>query len=95
MFKEIEQSGGFLKLLKDGIIQKKIAESHQKEQDLFDAAKIVLIGTNKFPNPNDHMKNDLELYPFLKINPRKTLVTPIIEKRLSEKMEQERLKNEK
>lgn len=95
LFKEIEQSGGFLKLLKDGLIQKKIAESHQKEQDLFDAAKIVLIGTNKFPNPNDHMQNDLELYPFLKINPRKTLVTPIIEKRLSEKIEQERLKNEK
>lgn len=95
LFKEIEQSGGFLKLLKNGIIQKKITESHQKEQDLFDAGKIVLVGTNKFPNPNDHMKNDLELYPFLKINPRKTLVTPIIEKRLSEKIEQERLKNEK
>jgi methylmalonyl-CoA mutase len=40
------------------------------------------------------MKNDLELYPFLKQNPRKTLITPIFEKRLAEKLEQERLSQE-
>ena len=39
------------------------------------------------------MKNDLELYPFVKkTNARKTLIEPIIEKRLAEKLEQERLK---
>jgi methylmalonyl-CoA mutase len=40
------------------------------------------------------MKDDLELFPFVKIKPRKTLITPIIEKRLAEKMEQDRLKEE-
>ena len=40
------------------------------------------------------MKDNLELFPFVKIKPRKTLITPIIEKRLAEKMEQERLKKE-
>jgi methylmalonyl-CoA mutase len=40
------------------------------------------------------MAGDLELYPFVKVNPRKTLITPIIEKRLAEKMEQERLASE-
>jgi len=40
------------------------------------------------------MKNDLELYPFLKQNPRKTIIKPIIEKRLAEKIEQERLSQE-
>ena len=40
------------------------------------------------------MKDDLELFPFVKIKPRKTLITPLIEKRLAEKMEQERLKEE-
>ncbi len=40
------------------------------------------------------MKDNLELFPFVKIKPRKTLISPIIEKRLAEKMEQERLKNE-
>ena len=40
------------------------------------------------------MKHDLELFPFVKVKPRKTLITPIIEKRLAEKMEQERLGTE-
>ena len=40
------------------------------------------------------MKHDLELFPFVKQNPRKTLITPIIEKRLAEKIEQERLEKE-
>ena len=41
------------------------------------------------------MSHDLELFPFVKTKPRKTLVSPIIEKRLSEKMEIERLETEK
>jgi methylmalonyl-CoA mutase len=40
------------------------------------------------------MKNDLEISPFLKIEKRKTLIEPIIEKRLSEKLEIKRLKEE-
>jgi len=95
IFKEIENGGGFLKQLKEGIIQRKIVESAAKEQELFDAGKITLIGTNKFQNPEDRMANDLELYPFLKMNPRKTLLQPILERRLSERSEQERLKSEK
>ncbi len=94
LFKDLEENGGFLKQLNDGTIQRKIQESAQKEQDLFDSGKEVLLGTNKYPNPHDLMKDDLELYPFVKINPRKTLITPIIEKRLAEKMEQERLASE-
>jgi methylmalonyl-CoA mutase len=53
-----------------------------------------LLGTNKYPNKNDKMKHDLELFPFVKIKPRKTLITPIIEKRLAEQSEQERLSTE-
>lgn len=94
LFKEIEEKGGFLVLLKEGVIQRKISESAQKEQDLIDSGKEILLGTNKYPNKNDRMKNDLELYPFLKQNPRKTLITPIFEKRLAEKLEQERLSQE-
>jgi methylmalonyl-CoA mutase len=94
LFKEMEEKGGFLALLKEGVVQRKISESAQKEQDLIDSGKEVLLGTNKYPNKNDRMKNDLELYPFLKQNPRKTLITPIFEKRLAEKLEQERLSQE-
>jgi methylmalonyl-CoA mutase len=94
LFKDIEKNGGFLKQLKEGIIKRKIQESADKEQALFDTGKKILVGTNKHPNPTDRMKHDLELFPFVKINPRKTLITPIIEKRLAEKIEQERLASE-
>ena len=95
LFKEIEANGGFLKQLKDGTIKRKIQESADKEQALFDNGKEILLGTNKYPNPEDRMSHDLELFPFVKIKPRKTLITPIIEKRLAEKIEQERLETEK
>jgi methylmalonyl-CoA mutase len=95
IFKEIEKNGGFLRQLKEGIIQRKIKESVEAEQKMFDDGKLVLIGTNTFENPEDKMLDDLELYPFLKKNPRKTLIQPILERRLSEKMEQEKLEQEK
>ena len=94
LFKDIELNGGFLKQLNDGIIKRKIQESADKEQELFDSGKEILLGTNKYPNQKDLMKNDLELFPFVKTKPRKTLIVPIIEKRLAEKSEQERLSNE-
>lgn len=94
IFKSIEKGGGLLAQLKDGTLQKKIKESATKEQDWFDQGKLVLVGTNKYPNDIDTMKNDLELYPFIKTNPRKTEIEPIVAKRLSEKVEQERLDHE-
>lgn len=94
LFKDIEANGGFITQLIEGTIQRKIKESADKEQELFDSGKEVLLGTNKYPNKNDRMKDDLELYPFVKQNPRKTLITPIIERRLAEKLEQERIKKE-
>ena len=94
LFKDIETSGGFLKQLKTGTIQRKIKESASKKQQKFDIDETVLLGTNKHANPNDRMKDALELYPFTKNKPRKTLIEPIIEKRLAEHTEQERLKKE-
>jgi methylmalonyl-CoA mutase len=94
LFKDIEHNGGFLKQLKARTIQRKIKESAQKEKKQFENGEEVLLGTNKHPNTNDSMKNELELYPFVKTNKRKTLIEPIIEHRLSEDLEQNRLKNE-
>lgn len=94
LFKDIEANGGFLKQLNDGIIKRKIQESADSAQNLFDSGKEILLGTNKHTNKEDKMKNDLELFPFIKVKPRKTLITPIIERRLSEKLEQERLLKE-
>ena len=94
LFKQIEESGGFIQLLLKGDIQKKIKESAAKQQELFDNGSITLLGTNKHPNPTDLMKENLELFPFLKSNPRKTLIQPIIAKRLAEAIEKERLSHE-
>ncbi len=94
LFKDIEKNGGFLKQLQAGTIQRKIEESALKEQKQFDSGEEVLLGTNIHPNLDDKMKDALELYPFVKTKPRKTLIRPILPKRLAEKVEQERLKEE-
>ncbi len=86
LFKNIEEGGGFLNQLKSGIIQKKIKESANKEQELFDNEKIILTGSNKY-------KNQEEVIPafqksiFQSKNVRKTLLEPILKSRLSEVIE--------
>ncbi|GGI57178.1 methylmalonyl-CoA mutase subunit beta [Winogradskyella haliclonae] len=94
LFKNIEANGGFLDQLKEGTIQRKLKESAQKEQEAFNNGDITLLGTNKHPNLADKMKNTLEKHPFLKIEKRKTIIEPIIEKRLSENLEVKRLNEE-
>ncbi len=94
LFKEIEAGGGLLRQLKEGTIQRKIQESAAKEQETFDSQADVLVGTNKYPNEQDRMRDELELFPFVKRDKRKTLVVPIIPKRLAEEMEQKRSKRE-
>lgn len=94
IFKQIEKGGGFLKQLKSGIIQKKIQESAQKQQEQFNTNQITLLGSNKLPNKDDRMKNDLEIYPFLKTKTTKTLIPPILQVRLSELYEKQRLETE-
>ncbi|WP_418262261.1 methylmalonyl-CoA mutase subunit beta [Flavobacterium faecale] len=91
LFKEMETKGGFLKLLNEGVIRNKIQISADKEQQLFDSKVSPLIGTNKHASREDVMKTELELFPFVKIKPRKTLITPIIEKRLADQLDQDRL----
>lgn len=94
LFKDLEINGGFLSQLKEGTIQRKIKESASKEQSEFDNEQLILLGSNNHPNPADKMKNELEISPFLRKEKRKTLIEPIIEIRLSEKLEINRLNNE-
>ena len=94
IFKDIENSGGILRQLAEGTIQRKINESAQKEQLQFDKKEMVLLGTNKYPNEGDKMKSEVEIYPFVKTKSRQTVIAPIIPKRLAEKIEQERISQE-
>jgi len=94
IFKDIEKSGGFLIQLKEGTIQRKIKENAQKEQVQFDSEELVLVGTNKFQDANEEIKHRLNenLIPSKKTY--KTIIVPIIPKRLAEKLEQKRLRDE-
>ena len=94
LFKRLEKAGGFINQLKEGTIQRKIRESATKEQQLFDAGKLVLVGTNKYPNADDKMKKELSRQPFTEARHEKTLIEPIVPKRLAEKLEKERLDKE-
>ena len=93
--KQIEKASGFISSLHDGTIQRKINEAAEKEQNLFDTNQEIILGGNQYINPEECMQNQLELYPFVKQNPRKTLIAPIIERRLAENKEQHRLTAEK
>ncbi|QTD38573.1 methylmalonyl-CoA mutase subunit beta [Polaribacter batillariae] len=94
IFKQIEKGGGFLKQLKEGNIQRKIKESAVKEEKQFAKKELILLGTNLQANKQDFMKSKLEIDPFLKQRNIKTLIAPLIRKRLSENHEKQRLKNE-
>ena len=95
LFKQIEKSGGFLKQLKAGTIQKKIKESAKKEERDFLEKEIILLGTNLQQNNNDTMLDNLVLYPFVKQRNIKTLIPPLTRTRLSASLEKERLHTEK
>lgn len=94
LFKGIEAGGGFINSLKKGSIQKKIKGNAAREQQLFDAGKIVSLGTNSHQNPEDRIKGELQLHPFAKTRVRKTLIEPIVARRLAEGLEQKRLEDE-
>ena len=94
IFNKIEDQGGFLKLLLEGKIQKEIKRSAEKEQELFDSGELILIGTNKYANPQDKMNKELQYDPFASVVSANTFIEPIREKRLSERIEQQRLQQE-
>ncbi|KQM53696.1 methylmalonyl-CoA mutase family protein [Chryseobacterium sp. Leaf201] len=49
LFVEIEEAGGYLELLKQGVIQKKIYDHAVEEQKWVEEGKIKLIGVNLYP----------------------------------------------
>lgn len=95
LFKSIEASGGWLKAIKQGTLQRKIKEQHEKSVHALDSFDAVVVGINKYADSTQKMKDQLELYPFQKMNPQKTLVAPIVARRLTQKFELQRLNDEK
>ncbi|PZD78274.1 methylmalonyl-CoA mutase subunit beta [Mesonia sp. K7] len=94
LFKEIEKSGGFLTQLKEGTIQRKIKEQEKQERESYENGKKILVGSNKYLNKEEKVKETLDVSPFLEKEVRKTLLEPILKKRLAENIEKDRLNNE-
>ena len=89
IFKLIENGGGILKQIKEGVIQRKVNDSARKEQLLFDE-EFIHNNVSK-----EEMNDSIRKYPFLKFINRKTIFNVIYSKRLSEAIEKQRLEDEK
>ncbi len=55
LFLETEQQGGYIKALKNNFIQNKIKETAQKRDLAIATRKKKFLGTNQFPNFNEHI----------------------------------------
>jgi methylmalonyl-CoA mutase len=91
LFKTIEKAGGLITSLHEGTIQRKIKENDTRERNAFKHNDKILVGANKYINEGDKLKDEYEILPFLKIKPRKTLVTPLVAKRITEDLEQSKM----
>ncbi|MGI9579669.1 methylmalonyl-CoA mutase family protein [Chryseobacterium sp. RRHN12] len=61
LFVEMEEAGGYLELLKQGVVQKKIYDHAIEEQQWIEEGKIKLIGVNLYPKL-DVKKSVADLY---------------------------------
>lgn len=93
-FLEIEQQGGIIHALKEGIIQAEIADIFQQRQRNAAVRKESIIGTNVYPNPAEKVKKVEKATA----EPKKTTdsieITPIPNRRVAEEFERIRLRAE-
>jgi methylmalonyl-CoA mutase len=92
LFKTIEKAGGFVQSIFDGTIQRKLKESATQELEDIASQKKVLIGVNKYSNAAQPLQKEYELFPFVKAQPRKTLIEPIIPVRIAANIEKAEMK---
>ncbi len=59
LFLEVDESGGYLEAFKKGFIQSKIKETARKKDLDIATRKVSLLGTNQFPNFNEHIDKEL------------------------------------
>ncbi len=68
LFLEMEEAGGYLELLKKGVVQQKIYEHAVQEQKWVQEGKIKLVGINLYPKL-DAVKNTEEMYSTSEVKP--------------------------
>ena len=96
-FTKISENGGLLEAMKTGSFQKELAASALKRKKNASSGKLVLLGTNKFPNTAEKASEyaDVELTLAGRKRGDDLLTEPVIEFRASEDIEKIRLQVEK
>ncbi|MFZ5981915.1 MAG: methylmalonyl-CoA mutase family protein [Candidatus Zixiibacteriota bacterium] len=65
-FQQVEQKGGMIKALQNGFPQEITSAAAKKREKAFSTRKDVLVGSNKYPNPNENYEPVMSL-DFVKI----------------------------
>ena len=60
LFREIEARGGILECIRSGFIQEEVARSRQRKENDIAQKKIIMLGTNQYPNPLENISGNLE-----------------------------------
>ncbi|MFE3974119.1 MULTISPECIES: methylmalonyl-CoA mutase family protein [unclassified Peribacillus] len=94
-FLEIDEAGGILELIKQGTLQKDIAEVYLGRVQNAAFRKDSIIGTNVYPNPADKIKTPTldKHVSYMKVE-KPVGITPIALERVSIQFEQIRLRSE-
>jgi methylmalonyl-CoA mutase len=59
LFLEIQEKGGFVAALRDGMIQQQIKDSVQARDKQIATRREIILGTNQYPNAGEQLKQDL------------------------------------
>ncbi len=80
LFLEIERNGGFLEMLRTGILQKRIKESSSQRKSNVASRKTILVGTNLFPDNDEvYIADDEQVVKSTTDRPEKDIIIePVI-----------------
>ncbi len=59
-FRKVEEQGGMLACIKSGYIQDEVEKSRKKKEEDIAARRLILLGTNQFPNPTEAIPDVIE-----------------------------------
>lgn len=93
LFQKIEEKGGWMKAIKEDFIQKEILKNAEQQTAHFQSGESSLLGTNLFPNEKEKIVAEVEKRSSEKHTKGIEFIT-LCSKRLSSKMELERLNNQ-
>jgi len=94
LFQEVEGRGGMIECIKAGFIQDQVDQSRQQKEMDVAQRKMVILGTNQYPNIQDQMLDSVKLKE-TKADEKESPYKKLLHYRSAEKFEEIRLGTEK